>query len=143
VFHLNHAQAVFALGFLVFVGPVSTSIGWADQLDPTKISKQIESLLSGRALPDDSQTTEATPVAERPAPFRLQLRGIVLRDQDHGTAIISDNDSPTCMVTLRRDLHGVSAQQVRLDGRTLVVADFSERSVMLRTEDHSFSILVQ
>lgn len=143
MFHRNRVRTVLVLGCFVFVAPICTSTGRAEQLDPTKISQQIESLLVARAMPDDLQTTKAAPVAERPAPFRPQLRGLVLRDQDHGTALISNENSRVSVVTLRRDRNGVYADKVTLDERTFVVADFSESSVILRAENGSSTILVK
>jgi len=139
IYHLIGAFAVW----------VSHDIAvFADGVDPTTPSSQITDLLRmhGGALtgPDklkehDENRKGNEPSIDRPV---LRLKAIVLRDQDHGTAIISNNEIEIYVITLRRtDLQDTS-RALSIGGISLMVKDFSESSVTMQSLDKTQQFII-
>jgi len=137
---ISHIIGVFAL----LVTNAIPSL--ADGVDPTAPSSQITDLLmmhggaiSGADKEENKNEIEDEPSVKRPI---LRLKAIVLRDQDNGTAIISNNDSENYVITLQRTHLLENSRALSIGGISLMVKEFAEASVTLQSLDNTQQFIV-
>jgi hypothetical protein len=121
---------------------VNLSSAVADDADPTTPSAQITErmMVHENRLPSPSvATVSSAPSLPRPS---LRLKAIVLRDPDHGTAIVSCNATETCVVMLQRNKLQSTTNAFHVGGMTLTVKDFSESSVIMQSLDQKQQFLI-
>lgn len=116
---------------LLGVFPQSTSYGWPPAHDPTTPSSQItERLLSPK--PNSSVQDKGE---KKPNLRRLRIRAMVFRTRDHGTALVSIDDSKSHLIQLRRSSTHDEAHHLNIGGMQLRVVGFSESSITLQKLD--------
>ena len=103
--------------------------------DPTEPSRMLAELLQSPAVRAALPAEELPPAQSPPAAFdasQLRLRGLVLRDASHGTALLSAGGSRLYMVELRRADATAEPQLLNVAGVLFTVEDFSGSGVVLR-----------
>jgi len=135
---LSHSQA-HAIRFLVALSFLLDGATFvvADHPDPTVPSPQIVKRLELDSESSKGQPTQSI-VAKKLLLPRLRLKAIVLRDNDHGTALVSNGGSEVYLVKLRRtEINGT--QRFIIGGLSLAVKDFSKSTLImhnLQTDQH-------
>lgn len=108
---------------------------WAETADPTTPSASI----AERLRPEKEIAPKLQPLVDagsKPAPpIHLRLKGIVLRDKDNGTAILSLGSKEYYSITLRRAGADSETVVLQLDDKRLALKDFSESCVILQCID--------
>lgn len=137
---ISHIIGVFAL----LVTNAIPSL--ADGDDPTAPSSQITDLLMmhGGAMSNADKEENKNEIEDEPSVKRpiLRLKAIVLRDQDNGTAIISNNDSENYVITLQRTHLLENSRALSIGGISLMVKEFAEASVTLQSLDNTQQFIV-
>ena len=116
------------------IGSASVS---AESQDPTSPSPQITALLG-----NTSSLVSVKPEIKGEAnvnskALQLTLRALVLRDLDHGTAIIGVNGRSARVIPLRREQLDVRSSRIKLGEAIFVLTDFSDSVVVLQSLDGS------
>jgi len=103
--------------------------------DPTQISPQISELLeklkpasSPNIAPDAGQRIEGAQSAVVP----IRLKGIILRDSEHGTAILEVAEETYIRVPLQRGNARTEPHQLSLDGQLFEIQSFNPVSLTLK-----------
>ena len=108
------------------------------QSDPTEPSQMLAELLQSPAVRAALPVEELPPAHSPPAAFdaaQLRLRGLVLRDAAHGTALISAGGSRLYMVELRRAEASAEPQLLNVGGALFTVESFSGSGIVLRNTE--------
>ena len=130
--------ACFATILLLMVGFPSRVL--ADENDPTAPSPQIAELLAADAtVPAASDHQQSGPQRVMPS---VKLKAMVLRDSNHGSALISVAGSEPCLVPLSRNPLGVTGFSLAIGGERFLVVDFSRSHVLLRSADTGVDLVV-
>ena len=108
---------------------LTASVAWAGG-DPTVPSPQIAELL---AAPSAIAPPVAAAQVEVSSTPDLRLLGIVLRNADHGTAIISAGGLARYTVTLRRNEQSSEPQMLDVGGALFVIESFGPDGILLRS----------
>lgn len=129
----RQAKCILVAAALVLIDTTSSR---AESADPTTPSPSIAARLAEEA--DVERHQPGIEVAEpKTPPLHFRLKGIVLRDSDNATALISVEGSPvkdaqSYVVTLRRaNLHSAS-NCLNMAGMHLAVKDFSETCIVMQ-----------
>ena len=100
--------------------------------DPTVPSPSIHKLLGlAQRAAAPSQAGADVTSKEKPQ-IHLRLKGIVLRDRHHGTALISVNGGDVLVVRLRRADLETTPIRLPITGLQMFVEDFDDSSILLR-----------
>lgn len=91
------------------------------------------------AAPSTNPTSVAPAVAVAPS---IRLKAIVLVDQDHGAAILECLED-RFSIALERQSDNERAAAFTIMNWTFTVADFTDRAVLLKSQDGSYSMWVQ
>ncbi|MCA9216162.1 MAG: hypothetical protein KDB27_24005 [Planctomycetales bacterium] len=102
----------------------SSAVG--DASDPTIPSKAITERLQTTATSSLAQHVE-----NKLLTVPLQIKAIILKDRDHGTALLSDGDSKLIVVKLRRSSLGTWRARFAVHGSEYEIRDFSESAIVV------------
>jgi hypothetical protein len=141
---INHTVSIVRLNRLIM-----TSLGLIfgamaaplNASDPTVPSPQIKSQLENASL--SKNLLPEGPATSRANPFALTLKGLVLRDDDHGTAIIALNETHVCVVSLQRDRLNAGQTLAKLGETIFSVTGFSDSTIRLQSLDGQQQFLVK
>jgi len=127
---------------------INTAPSLADGVDPTTPSSQITDLLMmhGGALtvPSKKEDKNGNESGDEPSiklPV-LRLKAIALRDQDNGTAIISNNNIENYVITLQRSHLQDTSHALSIGGIPMMVKEFSESSVTMQSLDNTQQFII-
>ena len=141
--YLRLKRTTVIFGCLMLLPTISGTAEGIEQLDPTKPSSEIESLLAAEHPITNTQPKPARRETNPVTSFQPRLRGMVLRDSDHGTALISISNSQTQWVPLRRVQPNSPGNKVTLAGANFVVINFTESAIVLQSTDGSRQYVIQ
>lgn len=106
--------------------------GRADEADPTAPSPQISALLDGaHSVPTALEVTKqlATSNVELP---KLRIKAMVLRDKEHGSALIAVGEDEIRMLPLGPTSPTTPAYQLKLGEAFFQIEHFTSTSIHLR-----------
>ena len=110
--------------------------------DPTTPSPQLVAKINAANFADSAQAPSATPTPSGSRPVHLKLLGLMLRDRDNGTAIVSLNGSRVRVIPLQRQ-RLAERDIVEFDDRSFVLADFTQTTLVLESPDGSREFLLK
>ncbi len=137
-----HRAPIILITFLMTL--TTDQVGFADQTDPTQASDVITGLLTRFNQMPEVPPSIVVPDAEPPYAFpEIRLQAMVLRDPDHGSALISFGNESRIFVPLRRSTADTAAQRFTIDNVTLVLEDFSPHTILMRRLDTNEPIFIR
>jgi len=110
----------------------SVPVDAALSADPTAPGEALARLLTSAAGAAPDEAAESVPVADAPSPRDLRLKGLVIRDADHGTALLSINGGRSYVVSLHRRSLETAPYRITVGDVEFTVVDFDHSSVTLQ-----------
>ncbi len=113
--------------------------------DPTQLSPQITELLNQLqppAVPAAEDSSKDADEKEKEEPFLVRLKGIVMRDAEHGSALLAIDKDQYIRVPLKRANARDEPYQLSLNGMNYEIESFSSSSLKLKNMNNGQVLII-